>query len=280
MNGCDNIDRSVDMGNYSEFLKTVEYFRDLDDREIELLGQVCRPEVYETDRIVIEEGGRKEKFFIIKEGEVKIFKHFGGPDCSLLAEMGVGEIFGELSFVDDRPRSATVKTSKPSTLLTVDQRDFTELMRDNMSISFSIMRSIAGMIRRFNENFVESLKVRNRELEKMNTRLKDYQDHLEEQVKTRTQALTISNEKLKKEIAFRRQTESEKERVIFKLESTMARVKNLSGLFPVCIKCRKVRDEEGYWQRLERYLQEHSDAEFRESICDDCSEAFYPKFYK
>ena len=268
------------MGKYSEFLKTVEYFKGLDDREIDLLDRVCRPETYEADRVVIAEGGRKEKLFIVLEGAVKIFKRYGEPDSSLLAEMGVGEIFGELSFVDDRPRSATVKTSRPSTLLTVDQRDFAQLMRDNMSISFSIMRSIAGMIRRFNENFVESVKVRNRELEKMNAQLKAYQDHLEEQVELRTQDLTIANEKLKKEIAYRRQTEAEKERVIFKMESAMARVKSLSGLFPVCIKCRKVRDEEGYWQRLERYLQEHSDAEFRESICDDCSEAFYPKFYK
>jgi len=268
------------MGQHSEFLKTVEYFQGLDDREIDLLDRVCRLEMYQADRVVIAEGSRKEKLFIIQKGAVKVYKRFGAPDASLLAEMGVGEIFGELSFVDDRPRSATVKTSRPSTLLTVDQEDFTQLMSDNMSISFSIMRSIAGMIRRFNENFVESLKVRNRELEKMNTRLKTYQDHLEEQVKTRTQDLTNANEALKKEIAFRRQTEAEKERAIFKLESAMARVKNLSGLFPVCIKCRKVRDEEGYWQRLERYLQAHSDAEFRESICDDCSEAFYPKFYK
>ena len=74
--------------------------------------------------------------------------------------------------------------------------------------------------------------------------------------------------------------DTEKERAIFRLESASMRVKTLSGLFPVCIKCRKIRDEEGYWQRFERYLQEHSDAEFRESICDDCSKALYPKYYK
>ena len=124
------------------------------------------------------------------------------------------------------------------------------------------------------------MKSRNRELEKMNARLEAYRDHLEEQVKARTRELTIANEKLKEEIDFRRKTEAEKERAIFRLESASMRVKTLSGLFPVCIKCRKIRDEEGYWQKIERYLKEHSDAEFRESICDDCSKALYPKYYK
>ena len=149
-----------------------------------------------------------------------------------------------------------------------------------MAVSFAIMRSIAKMIRIFNDNYVKTLKTRNRELNKINARLKEYRDLLEEKVKKRTQELTATNERLKMEVNFRRQTEAEKERAIFRLESASMRIKTLSGLFPVCIKCRKIRDEDGYWQRFERYLQEHSDAEFRESICDDCSKALYPKYYK
>lgn len=49
------------------------------------------------------------------------------------------------------------------------------------------------------------------------------------------------------------------------LESGSMRVNTLSGLFPVCIKCRKVGDEEGYWQKIERYLKENTDAEFRKA---------------
>ncbi|MEN8244506.1 MAG: hypothetical protein ABFS43_06350 [Thermodesulfobacteriota bacterium] len=127
---------------------------------------------------------------------------------------------------------------------------------------------------------MNTLKSRNRELKKMNARLEEYRDLLEEKVKKRTQELIVANEKLKMEVKFRRQTEAEKERAIFRLESASIRMKTLSGLFPVCIKCRKIRDEDGYWQRFERYLQEHSDAEFRESICDDCSKTLYPKYYK
>ena len=268
------------MTDFSEFLKTIAHFKTLDDHEIGLLNAVCRLEEYTAGSIVIAEGTRKDNFYIIHQGSVSIYKHFHQPECSLLAEMGAGDLFGELSFIDDQPRSATVVTNVPSRLLAVHKEDFKKLMESNLSISFAVMRSVARMIRIFNDNYVNTLKSRNRELEKMNARLEEYRDHLEEQVKERTRELTVSNEKLKEEIEFRRQTESEKERAIFRLESASLRVKTLSGLFPVCIKCRKIRDEEGYWQRFERYLQEHSDAEFRESICDDCSKALYPKYYK
>ena len=268
------------MTDFSEFLKKVEYFKTLDDHEIGLLNDVCRLEEYGADAVVIAEGTRKDNFYIIQEGTVSIYKRFHQPDRSLLAEMGPGDVFGELSFIDDQPRSATVVTNEPSQLLAVHKEDFKQLMESNLSVSFAVMRSIARMIRIFNDNYVNTLKSRNRELEKMNARLKEYRDQLEEQVKARTQELTVTNEKLRKEIDFRRQTEAEKERAIFRLESASMRAKTLSGLFPVCIKCRKIRDEEGYWKKIERYLQEHSDAEFRESICDDCSKALYPKYYK
>lgn len=268
------------MTDFSDFLKSVAYFQDLDEEAFRLLNHVCRLETYAAGSIVIAEGTRKDNFYIIQEGSVSIYKRYHQPDRSLLAEMGAGDLFGELSFIDDQPRSATVVTNGPSRLLAVHKKDFKQLMESNLSMAFAIMRSVTKMIRIFNDNYVNTLKSRNRELERMNARLEAYRDHLEEQVKARTQELTAANEKLKKEIAYRRETEAEKERAIFRLESASLRVKTLSGLFPVCIKCRKIRDEEGYWQKFERYLKAHSDAEFRESICDDCSKALYPQYYK
>ena len=268
------------MADFSDFLKSIEFFQDLDDREIRLLNDVCRLETYATGSVVIAEGSRRDNFYIIQEGLVSVFKHYHQPERSLLAELGRGDLFGELSFIDDQPRSATVVTKAASRMLAIHKKDFMRLMESNLSIAYAVMRSTAKMIRIFNDNYVSILKSRNRELEKMNARLKEYQDHLEDQVKERTRELSIANEKLKEEVSFRRKTEAEKERAIFRLESASMRVKTLSGLFPMCIKCRKIRDEEGYWQKLERYLQENSDAEFRESICDDCSKALYPKYYK
>ena len=52
-------------------------------------------------------------------------------------------------------------------------------------------------------------------------------------------------------------------------------VKTLSGLLPICSKCKKIRDDKGYWNNLEFYLEEHSDASFSHGLCMECSDALY-----
>jgi hypothetical protein len=51
----------------------------------------------------------------------------------------------------------------------------------------------------------------------------------------------------------------------------MARVHQLSGLLPICAWCRRVRDDEGYWNQLEAYVRDHTDADFSHGICPDCA---------
>jgi hypothetical protein len=57
----------------------------------------------------------------------------------------------------------------------------------------------------------------------------------------------------------------------------LARVKTLSGLLPICSSCKKIRDDEGYWQQLETYIARHSQAEFTHSMCPDCATRFFPE---
>lgn len=53
-------------------------------------------------------------------------------------------------------------------------------------------------------------------------------------------------------------------------------VKALSGLLPICAGCKKIRDDQGYWNQLESYIDEHSDASFSHGMCPDCAEKYYP----
>lgn len=62
------------------------------------------------------------------------------------------------------------------------------------------------------------------------------------------------------------------------LEQALARVKQMSGLIPICSNCKKIRDDRGYWNRLETYLSEHTDAGFSHSICPDCMQILYPDY--
>jgi hypothetical protein len=60
----------------------------------------------------------------------------------------------------------------------------------------------------------------------------------------------------------------EKERKTSK--ERLSRIKTLTGLIPICASCKKIRDDSGYWQRVEQYLAEHTDAEFTHGLCQEC----------
>ena len=70
----------------------------------------------------------------------------------------------------------------------------------------------------------------------------------------------------------------ERKRLTIELLQTMAEVKTLSGLLPICAKCKKIRDDKGYWTRIEKYIQQHTDAEFSHGICPDCMKELYAEF--
>jgi HAMP domain-containing protein len=77
-------------------------------------------------------------------------------------------------------------------------------------------------------------------------------------------------DQLNREIAERRAVEAERERLIAELQQAMADIKTLEGIIPICASCKKIRDDHGYWQQLEAYLIDHSDARFSHGICPDC----------
>lgn len=68
----------------------------------------------------------------------------------------------------------------------------------------------------------------------------------------------------------------EQESLIQQLRQALEEVKNLSGLLPICSYCKKIRNDDGYWQKVEQYLSAHSKAQFSHSICPDCLEKYFP----
>ncbi|MBN1398020.1 MAG: hypothetical protein JXA06_08325 [Bacteroidetes bacterium] len=60
-----------------------------------------------------------------------------------------------------------------------------------------------------------------------------------------------------------------------RIQEAMANVKTLSGLLPICANCKKIRNDKGYWDQIEGYIQKHSDAQFTHGICPECAEKLY-----
>ncbi len=78
------------------------------------------------------------------------------------------------------------------------------------------------------------------------------------------------------DITARKQAEREREQLICELQSALQRVRQLSGLLPICACCKRIRDDQGYWNQIEVYISEHSDADFSHGLCPECTARLYP----
>jgi hypothetical protein len=67
----------------------------------------------------------------------------------------------------------------------------------------------------------------------------------------------------------------EKEKMIVELQEASEKIKILKGFLPICSHCKKIRDDEGYWQQVEKYISEHSEAIFSHGICPTCLQEHY-----
>jgi PAS domain S-box-containing protein len=73
--------------------------------------------------------------------------------------------------------------------------------------------------------------------------------------------------------------ECQKDELIASLEEALAKVKTLSGFLPICSSCKRIRDDKGYWNQIESYIRDHSEAEFTHSLCPGCANKLYPGIY-
>ena len=85
---------------------------------------------------------------------------------------------------------------------------------------------------------------------------------------------------LKKEMDCRKAREGELRRSNDELQKALREVKVLRGLIPICASCKKIRNDGGFWQQLEEYIGEHSEAEFSHGICQPCVKKLYPGVYQ
>jgi hypothetical protein len=81
---------------------------------------------------------------------------------------------------------------------------------------------------------------------------------------------------LNQHITQHRRAEAEKDSLIAELHKALDEVKTLRGIVPICSSCKKIRDDDGFWQQVEIYVSAHSDAMFSHGICPECVERLYP----
>ncbi|MBN2601702.1 MAG: hypothetical protein JXR87_06905 [Candidatus Marinimicrobia bacterium] len=82
------------------------------------------------------------------------------------------------------------------------------------------------------------------------------------------------------DISDHKKAESERERMITELQKALNEVNTLSGFLPICSKCKKIRDDEGYWNEVELFISKRSNIQFSHGLCKDCMKEIYPEEYE
>lgn len=153
------------VGEYFGFLREVYFFKDLSDDEVSGIEALCKEDRFERGAVIFRENAPAERFFIVLDGMVEVWKDYASPTPDLLAVHGQGHLFGEMALIDDLPRSATVVAKTDTTVLYLYRHEFDRMLRENTAVALSILRSLSAMVRKSNQSFVDDLRRRNEELE-------------------------------------------------------------------------------------------------------------------
>jgi hypothetical protein len=92
--------------------------------------------------------------------------------------------------------------------------------------------------------------------------------------------ILFGGERLMRSDLERRRVEGERAKLIYDLQKALGEVRALSGLLPICASCKKIRDDKGYWNQIESYISERSEAEFTHGLCPDCTAKLFPELHK
>ena len=81
-----------------------------------------------------------------------------------------------------------------------------------------------------------------------------------------------------RDVTQRHQQEQARNSLLKELQIALGKIKTLRGLIPICANCKKIRNDNGFWQQVEEYVAEHTEADFTFGICEDCMARLYPEF--
>jgi CRP-like cAMP-binding protein len=101
---------------------------------------------YEKGEVVFRRGDSGDCMYVVQQGEVEAIAETDDGDL-LLRTIGPNEFFGEMALFDRETRSATIRTTKPTRLLTVDKKNFMRGIHEDPSLAFRVVQTMSGRIR-------------------------------------------------------------------------------------------------------------------------------------
>jgi CRP/FNR family transcriptional regulator len=126
-------------------------FAALDAESAAMLEATLTTRTLARGHVVFREGDEGDRLFVVLDGKVKILRAAADGRENLLAVLGAGEMFGELSLFDPGPRTATVTTVTEATLASLDHDDLRPLINERPGVSVQLLQALAQRLRRTNE---------------------------------------------------------------------------------------------------------------------------------
>jgi CRP-like cAMP-binding protein len=129
-----------------EFLRKVTLFQDLDEHILKEISQAAVEQRWEAGHEILRQGDTGVGLFIVRSGKVEIIQEHGGTP-EKMAELGAGSVFGEMSLLDEFPRSATVRTVEPTTCLGITRWHFKGILESHPEIALKLLPVLTKRIR-------------------------------------------------------------------------------------------------------------------------------------
>ncbi len=165
-------------------------FPSLSEEDLTYLASVAECRTYPAGTVLCREGGFEDTFYVIVDGAVEVTKQLDGQASLTVNRIASGGFFGELALLQAEPRSATVTTVKPSTMLLLSREAFRRALHANASMAIQVLMQIAKRLRDADQRTIQKLRAKNRELARAYA-------ELEEQERLRSEFLTTVSHELR-----------------------------------------------------------------------------------
>jgi CRP/FNR family transcriptional regulator, cyclic AMP receptor protein len=139
------------MNQYVSNIRTVNLFATMKDEQIQAISKITLLKTYPKNYVVFQEGEKGDALFIIVKGKVKVLLYGEDGREYILDVIGTDGFFGELSLIDELPRSANVMTVEESELLVIRRSDFIRLLMENPAITVNILKILSRRLRAADE---------------------------------------------------------------------------------------------------------------------------------
>ena len=138
-------------------LESVNLFRNLAPDELKTLHSIAQERSVAAGEPVFNEGDPGNGIYVIRDGLVEISALIEGGQSRILARLGPGEIFGEMAVIEDRPRSASVKAIKDTSLYFIRRAEMLELLHRSSALAWNALQEVSGRLRKFDEVHVREV---------------------------------------------------------------------------------------------------------------------------